>query len=84
MRILLLVDCYLPSTKSSAKLVHDLNDSLQRVTGIDRTVRFSKKLVEKCYVLAGVHATVSSTVYGGHAPSGSRRAVAATPTARDA
>jgi glycosyltransferase involved in cell wall biosynthesis len=30
MRILLLVDCYLPSTKSSAKLVHDLAAELLR------------------------------------------------------
>ena len=30
MRILLIVDCYLPSTKSSAKLVHDLGVELHR------------------------------------------------------
>ncbi len=66
-----------------SKLVHDLNKSLHRLTGIEHIVRFSKKSEDKCYVLGGVHATVSSTVYGGPAPSRSRRPVPATPTTRD-
>ncbi len=50
MRILLLVDCYLPSTKSSAKLVHDLADELAR-RGHAVTVAAPDDTLAKRYVL---------------------------------
>jgi glycosyltransferase involved in cell wall biosynthesis len=53
MRILLIVDCYLPSTKSSAKLTHDLAAEFHRqgheviVTAPDDTLNTPKQLAVK-------------------------------------
>lgn len=71
MRILLLVDCYLPSPKSSAKLVHDLGIELQR-QGHDVTIAAPDDTLESPCVVSREEGLIILRVRTGQIKGASR------------